>query len=241
MKRVAIVTNASRGFGSSIARRLALDGFVAVVSHSGDLKAALVLAAEIRDLGGFAFTINADVAHKAGVESLFRRVRQMFGQIDVVVCNADLASLRAPESLANDDAEIAIATSLRATLLVLAQAAKDVAHGGRVIVALGGVFDAPAKEQGPAKEFAQRIEARAYALAKQLRARHITMNLIVQPAQGAGSVNRGDARSNNAAGNTSTSELGHEAPDVAGVVSLLAGPHGRLVNSRMLYAGDGLA
>lgn len=98
-ERVALVTGSSRGLGSAIARRLARDGFaVAVNSLHGDEQAGEVVRA-IRDDGGTADALPADVTDRAQVDELVAAVHDRLGVIDTLVLNATGAQ---PEALVDD-------------------------------------------------------------------------------------------------------------------------------------------
>src|SRR5690348_13964917 len=71
--RSAIVTGASRGIGSTVAKRLARDGFAIVVNYAGNAAKAGEVVAEIKAAGGHAIAVQADVANVAEVESLFKQ------------------------------------------------------------------------------------------------------------------------------------------------------------------------
>lgn len=234
MNKVAVITGAVRGIGRSIARRLAMDGFIVAVSYSSETAEAMALVSEIHRLGGDAIALQADVANQIDVELLFRYVRQTLGSIDVVVCNASVIPPWSSDKLTIERADIAIATSLRATLLVLAQAAREIANDGSILVALSGVLGTPAQENGPSGTFVERVEARAYALANQLRWRNVTVNLIARgPLEPNSSMHgKGDASRAYDDGALRPDHPG-QSPDLADVVSLLAGPEGHLVNSQL--------
>jgi 3-oxoacyl-[acyl-carrier protein] reductase len=94
--RVALVTGASRGLGSAIARRLAADGLrVAVNDRHGGREAHEVVAA-IRGAGGVAEPAAADVTDEREVGGLVTAVADTLGPVDVLVLNATGAQPEAP-------------------------------------------------------------------------------------------------------------------------------------------------
>jgi len=93
--KAALVTGASRGIGAAIAARLAMEGArVAVTARTeaeGESRLPGALAetvAHIRDAGGVAHAIKADLAQAADRERLAREARAAVGPIDILVNNA---------------------------------------------------------------------------------------------------------------------------------------------------------
>jgi 3-oxoacyl-[acyl-carrier protein] reductase len=89
--RAALVTGAGRGIGRAIAWALAADGFAIVANdlHEGDDLATTV--AIIREQGGKAVAVAADVADVDGHHKLVTRAWDAFGGIDCLVNNAGVS------------------------------------------------------------------------------------------------------------------------------------------------------
>lgn len=99
-QQVAVVTGASSGIGRAIAQALAARGAAVVVNYRHSAAAAAAVAAAIREAGGQALAVAADVSDPAQVEGLVRRTRAEFGRIDVWVNNAgaDILTGSAPQA-----------------------------------------------------------------------------------------------------------------------------------------------
>ena len=85
--KVAVITGSSRGIGRSIAEQLAAAGAKVVIS-SRKAEPCENVAKSIRDGGGDAIAVTANIADKAQLEHLVATTRSEWGQIDVLVCNA---------------------------------------------------------------------------------------------------------------------------------------------------------
>ncbi len=83
----ALVTGASQGLGRALARALAEAGSrVVLVARGGDALERVV--ADIRDAGGEAFGIAADVADKRAVYPIAGQAAALVGPIDILINNA---------------------------------------------------------------------------------------------------------------------------------------------------------
>ena len=110
LRRVAIVTGASRGIGAAIAQRLALEGYSVVLNYASDgsTEAACALCAELSDFAATEaqeslaleveqaaepqrfIAVQADVSRFDEAKQLINEVKQQFGRIDVLVNNAGI-------------------------------------------------------------------------------------------------------------------------------------------------------
>lgn len=90
MSKVLIVTGAGRGIGAAIARQAAAEGYAVAVNYRNDEAAAQALVASIRDGGGQAAAIQADVAVEAEVARLFARAEAELGPPAALVNNAGI-------------------------------------------------------------------------------------------------------------------------------------------------------
>ena len=83
-----MVTGASRGLGAFLATELSRKGYAVVLHYRSGRSHALRLVQTIRRQGGIADSLSADLTEPAQVETLFRKVRQKFGHLDVLINNA---------------------------------------------------------------------------------------------------------------------------------------------------------
>lgn len=91
MRRIALVTGASRGIGRGIALELAQKGWAVCVNYLQKRQAAEAVAQEIHALGQNAIAVQADVADRAAVAAMARLAGEELGPISLLVNNAGIA------------------------------------------------------------------------------------------------------------------------------------------------------
>ena len=88
--KVALVTGASRGIGSEIARTLARDGAFVIVNYNGSKDRADAVVEEIKAAGGDAVSFQCDVADFSACEAMIKELIETYGHIDILVNNAGI-------------------------------------------------------------------------------------------------------------------------------------------------------
>ncbi len=86
----AIVTGASSGLGKAVAIALGSAGADVVVNYVGSQEKAQEVAQTIKEGGGRAIPIQADVSVESDVEDMFARTIEEFGTVDILVNNAGI-------------------------------------------------------------------------------------------------------------------------------------------------------
>jgi 3-oxoacyl-[acyl-carrier protein] reductase len=128
--RLVLVTGGSRGIGAAIARLAAERGAMTVVNYRHDEAAAGRVVDEIRVSGGRAEAIRADVADQEAVRTMFRTIRESWGDLDVLVNNAGVmtGALLAMTPVADFDVQMNV--NARGTFLCMQHAAKQMTRRG---------------------------------------------------------------------------------------------------------------
>jgi 3-oxoacyl-[acyl-carrier protein] reductase len=240
--RSAIITGASGGLGRATAKRLARDGFAVVVHYAGNPAPAQAVVAELKAAGGQAIAVQADVANAPDVERLFKESIDAFGKPDVVVHCAGIMPLLLISGGDVEAFDKVISTNLRGTFLVLAQAAKHVPEGGRIIAFSSSVIAKSFPTYGPYIASKAGVEGLVHVLANELRGRNITVNAVAPGPVGTELFLKGksEAQINEFKKLPPLERLGLPG-DIASVVSFLAGPDGGWVNAQVLRANGGFA
>lgn len=91
MRKVALVTGASRGIGRAIAAELSAEGWAVCVNYLEQRAAAEGLVHQLRANGQDAVAIQADVADRQAVNTMVEAVKRELGPVSLLVNNAGIS------------------------------------------------------------------------------------------------------------------------------------------------------
>tara|TARA_R110002072_G_scaffold67041_2_gene164766 strand:+ start:139 stop:960 length:822 start_codon:yes stop_codon:yes gene_type:complete len=123
-KARAIITGASSGIGQGIAKAFAEAGAAVIVNYRSDEEAADRIVGAIRENGGKAEAIQADVSTPEGCATLFDASDQHFGGLDILVSNAGIQRDAAFTELSIEDWRKVIDVNLTGQFLCAQEAVR---------------------------------------------------------------------------------------------------------------------
>lgn len=177
--KVAIVTGASKGIGSGIAKALAAEGAAVVVNYASSREGAEKVVGEITSQGGRAVAVQGDVAQEADVDHLFQEALKVFGRLDILVNNAGVYQFAAIEDVTKAHFHQHFDLNVLGLLLTTKAAVKAFGPEGGSIINIGsGVSRLTPANTSVYTATKAAVDAITGVLAKELGPRHIRVNSI---------------------------------------------------------------
>lgn len=119
--KVALVTGASRGLGKAIAEKLAAGGASLMITATSD--AIESVAAEIKEKYNTEVeSFYGDISQEDNVKTLFGKINEKFGKIDICVNNAGITRDGLSMRMSAEDFDRVITVNLRSAFLVSKEA-----------------------------------------------------------------------------------------------------------------------
>jgi 3-oxoacyl-[acyl-carrier protein] reductase len=240
--KTAVITGASRGIGRAIALDLAEQGANIVVNYSGSEAKAYEVVEEIKQMGGNAIAVRANVANMVEVQAMMKESLEQFGSIDILVNNAGITRdnllMRMKEDEWDDVININLKGVFNATKAVTRQMMKQ--RSGRIIniASIVGVSGNPGQANYVAAKAG--VIGLTKTTARELATRHITVNAI---APGFITTDMTDKLTEE----VKTEMLKQiplarfgEAKDIASVVSFLASEKSAYITGQTLHVDGGM-
>jgi 3-oxoacyl-[acyl-carrier protein] reductase len=119
--QIGLVTGAGRGIGRAIAKTLAAEG-ATVYLASRTLSELHTVHGEIRELGGNAVVVRADISREEDVDHVFNEIRHVHNRLDIVVNNAGIGKFAPVREMKISDFDAMWNLNVRGLFLVTRQA-----------------------------------------------------------------------------------------------------------------------
>jgi NAD(P)-dependent dehydrogenase (short-subunit alcohol dehydrogenase family) len=133
--KTALVTGASRGIGRATALALAKAGAQVLVHYGRSAAEAAVTVAEIRQAGGRAEIVAADMEAPDGPHKLAKQVRNIVGdRLDILVANAGVSKGVSIEDTTVEDFDRLFAVNVRAPFFIVQQLLPILGSGSSVVL-----------------------------------------------------------------------------------------------------------
>lgn len=139
IKKVALVTGASRGIGKAIAEKLLEEGYLVACGYNKHQKEASALEKEYAN----AYAVQIDIHKRVSVTKAIAQAKKHFGTtIDIIINNAGIADEKPFGKITDADWNRMLETNLRGAFIVSQETlpAMRKKHWGRIvnIVSIGG-------------------------------------------------------------------------------------------------------
>lgn len=235
----ALVTGASGGIGSAIARSLAAQG--ARVALSGTREEALkAVAAEI---GGDSVILPCNLGDSAAVDGLVPRAVEALGKLDILVNNAGVTRDNLAMRMKDEEWSEVISVNLEAAFRLIRASLKPMmkARFGRIIsiTSVVGVTGNPGQANYAASKAG--LIGMSKALAQEVASRNITVNCVA-PGFIVSAMTDAlpDAQKEALTTRIPAGRLG-EGADIAAAVAYLASRDAAYVTGQTIHVNGGMA
>ena len=247
--KIALVTGASRGIGTEIAKKLAAGGAKFIgVHYASNREAALRVVADIEKMGTKAVALEADLTTGiSGIRKLWSAfedtVHLEFGNVylDILINNVGIGPPVSFEETSIEMYEDVLNVNLKTPFFITQAASPFIRNNGRIINISTGFTRVAAPMQSIYAASKGAVETLTLALAPHFASRGITVN-AVRPGVTATDMNK-EMRSTpeglaGAAAISAFNRVG-TTEDVADVVAFLASEEARWVTGHIMDATGG--
>lgn len=177
-EKVVLVTGASRGIGASLAQSFANNGAKVIVNYAGSKNAAEKVVADIKQKGGDAIAVQADVSKPADVKNLFDTAIAQYGRIDVLVNNAGIMITKTIKDTTDEEFDRHFDINVKGVFNTLREAATRLSDNGSVINFSTSVNRLMLPGYGTYVATKSAVEQLTRIFAKEVGARGINVNSV---------------------------------------------------------------
>jgi 3-oxoacyl-[acyl-carrier protein] reductase len=240
--KVALVTGASKGIGAAIARELAARGASVAVNYSGSKAAAEKIVAEIKQAGGKAIAVQANLADPDSIGPLVETVAKLLGPINVLVNNAGIYEFVPLEGVTPEHFHKQFNLNVLGLLLTTQAALKHFDSNGGSIVNIGSLAAAGLPSASVYSATKGALDSITVALSHELGPKKIRVNSLnpgvveTEGVHAAGFIG-GDFQKK-AEADTPLGRIG-QPEDIASIAAFLASDDSYWVNGQRIRATGG--
>jgi 3-oxoacyl-[acyl-carrier protein] reductase len=240
--KVVLVTGASRGIGAAIAKKLASEGAKVIINYAGAQNEADQTVQAIKDNGGDAIALKADVSKAAEVTALFDAAIAHYGRIDVLINNAGIMITKLLKDTTDDDFTRQFDVNVRGTFNTLREAATKLANNGTVINLSTTLTRVMIPTYATYVATKGAVEQLTRVFAKEVGARGITVNAVLPGPTNTELFIKGKTQEqiDRLASLNAFNRLG-EVDDIAKVVSFLAGDDAKWISGQTIGLNGAMA
>ena len=243
--KVAVVTGASKGIGSAIAKHLAAAGASVVINYVSSKEGADKVVSAIMQAGGEAIAVRASIAKEADVARLFVETKKAYGKIDILINNAGVFRLAPLETVTVEEYYRQYDTNVLGLLLVTKAAVPLFPETGGSIVNISSIASTLAAATNAIYSGTKgAVDSITKVLAKELGPKNIRVNAInAGVVNTEGMATAGHLSSDIAKRIIATTPLGRigEPDDIALPAVFLASDDARWITGETIYVSGGLA
>ena len=180
MRKIIIVTGASRGIGREIAKELAIKGNIVIANYNKSENKIIELKKELEEKDIKIDTYKADVSKREEAKKLVQFAIEKYGKIDVLINNAGISQIKEFTQITDDDWNNMINTNLNSVFYMSQETCKNMIHNKKGCIinisSIWGITGASCEVHYSVSKAG--VDALTKALAKELGPSNIRVNSV---------------------------------------------------------------
>ena len=180
MRKIIIVTGASKGIGREIAKGLAIKGNIVIANYNKSENKIIELKKELEEKDIKIDTFKADVSKREEAKKLVQFAIEKYGKIDVLINNAGISQIKEFTQITDNDWNNMINTNLNSVFYMSQETCKNMIHNKKGCIinisSIWGITGASCEVHYSVSKAG--VDALTKALAKELGPSNIRVNSV---------------------------------------------------------------
>ena len=180
MRKIIIVTGASKGIGREIAKELAIKGNIVIANYNKSENKIIELKKELEEKDIKIDTYKADVSKREEAKKLVQFAIEKYGKIDVLINNAGISQIKEFTQITDDDWNNMINTNLNSVFYMSQETCENMIHNKKGCIinisSIWGITGASCEVHYSVSKAG--VDALTKALAKELGPSNIRVNSV---------------------------------------------------------------